>query len=186
MFKNSGDLGPDEGFPLPVFVLGGGRFRHRFGRGFGRAASRAGQRGNMKYEILSVLADEPRHGYDIMLEIEKRRGFRPSPGSIYPALQMLEDGGFIAGKDVGGKRVFEVTQTGLEQLAEFTEKGGFERDADDDSLRLLFGRGAAVLRGLIGAAKQAARSGNPRAIERTLEVLDRARREIYSILADET
>jgi DNA-binding PadR family transcriptional regulator len=165
----------------------GRRFRHGFGRRFGRAMARAGNRGNLRFEILSVLAEQPRHGYDIMLELEQRRGgFRPSPGSIYPALQMLEDAGFIKGREDEGKRVFDITEAGRASLAEYTAKGGFERDADEDAARELFGRGALALRGLIDAAKQVARLGNPRALERTADVIDRARREIYTILADET
>jgi DNA-binding PadR family transcriptional regulator len=166
----------------------GHRFRHHgFGRRFGRAMGRAGARGNLRFEILSVLADKPSHGYDIMLELEQRRGgFRPSPGSIYPALQMLEDGDFIRGRESEGKRIFEITETGRASLAEYKEKGGFDRDAEEDSARELFGRGALALRGLVDAAKQVARLGNPRALERTAEVIDRARREIYTILAEET
>jgi DNA-binding PadR family transcriptional regulator len=148
---------------------------------------RAGNRGNLRFEILSAIADQPRHGYDIMLELESRRGgFRPSPGSIYPALQMLEDAGFIRGREEDGKRIFEITDTGRATLAEYTEKGGFERDADEDATRELFGKGAIALRGLVDAAKQVARLGNPRALERAAEVIDRARREIYTILAEET
>ncbi len=165
----------------------GERFRHGFGRRFGRAMARAGNRGNLRFEILSALAEQPRHGYDIMLELEQRRGgFRPSPGSIYPALQMLEDSGQIKGREENGKRVFEITDEGRASLKEYTEKGGFDRDADEDAQRELFGRGALALAGLVGAAKQVARLGNPRALERTADVLDRARREIYTILADET
>jgi DNA-binding PadR family transcriptional regulator len=165
----------------------GARFRHGFGRRFGRAMGRAAGRGNLRFEILSVLAERPRHGYDIMLELEQRRGgFRPSPGSIYPALQMLEDSGQIKGRDEDGKRIFEITDDGRATLKEYTEKGGFDTDADEDAERARFGRGALALAGLVGAAKQVARLGNPRAVERATEVLDRARREIYTILAEET
>jgi DNA-binding PadR family transcriptional regulator len=164
-------------------------FRHHrpFGRHFGRELhfGRGAGRGNMRYEILSVLAEGPRHGYDVMLELEKRRGgFRPSPGSIYPALQMLEDGGFVRASEVDGKRVFEITDAGRASLAEHTERGGFDRDADEESARELFIGGATSLRALIEAAKQAARLGNPRVIRETIEILDKARREVYKLLAD--
>ncbi len=62
----------------------------------------------------SILWDGPRHGYDIMLTIEEKRGFRPSPGSIYPALQMLEEGDFLTGQDIDGKRVYTITEKGSE------------------------------------------------------------------------
>ena len=163
-----------------------GRRHRRHGRHFGMAAARAGARGNVKFEILAVLADGPRHGYDIMLEIEQRRGFRPSPGSIYPALQMLEDAGFVTAAESDGKRTYTLTDSGRTTLDEFVATGGFAQDADGGQAREQFGRGALALRGLIGAAKQVVRSGNARALERTADVLDRARREIYTILADET
>jgi DNA-binding PadR family transcriptional regulator len=121
-----------------------------------------------------------------MLELEKRRGgFRPSPGSIYPALQMLEDAEFVRGREVEGKRVYEITDSGRESLKEHTEKGGFDRDADEESVREMFVGGASSLRSLIEAAKQVARLGNPRLIRATVDILDEARRDIYKLLAED-
>ena len=160
-------------------------FGRHFGREFGHGHGHGPGRGHLRYEILSVLADGPRHGYDVMLELEKRRGgFRPRPGSIYPALQMLEDGGFVRATEVDGKRVFEITDTGRTSLSEHKERGGFDRDADEESARELFIGGATSLRALIEAAKQAARLGNPRVIGETIAILDKARREVYKLLAD--
>src|SRR5581483_6546810 len=117
-------------FRFRHFMRGRGGW-HGHHHGFGRGGHSS--RGNMKYEILSVLKDGPRHGYDIMLEIEQRRGgFRPSPGSIYPALQMLEDGDFVTGAEVEGKRVFTLTEKGRTLLADHVEKGGRVHDEDDD------------------------------------------------------
>jgi len=162
------------------------RHRHRFGRHFGREFGGRGTPGNIKFEILAALAGGPRHGYDVMLELEKRRGgFRPSPGSIYPALQMLEDGGLIRGTEVEGKRVYEITDAGRAALEEHVQRGGFDRDADEEATHELFVGGAVSLRALIEAAKQAARLGNPRVIRQTIDVLDKARRDIYKLLADE-
>jgi len=158
---------------------------HGFGHhGFGRGGR--SNRGNMKYEILSVLQDGPRHGYDIMLEIEQRRGgFRPSPGSIYPALQMLEDGDFITGSEIDGKRVYTLTEKGRTLLADHLEKGGTLHDEDDEDTRELFIAGAKTVASLMGAIKQIAKSGNAAAVRRATEVLEKARREIYTIMADE-
>jgi DNA-binding PadR family transcriptional regulator len=186
MFRNFTEFGPEGAFHGGPQGRFGRHFRQGFGRRFARAASRAGQRGNLRYDILALLADQPRHGYDIMLEIEKERGFRPSPGSIYPALQMLEDGGFVRSKEIEGKRVYEISETGLTLLADYKENGGFDSEPGEDAARVLFGRGLSALRGLIGAAKQVARTGNPETVERVAAVLDRARREIYTILAEET
>jgi len=167
------------------------RHHHGFGRHFGRhfraefGRMRGAGRGGLKFEILAILAEGPRHGYDIMLEIEKRRGgFRPSPGSIYPALQMLEDGEFVRGREVDGKRVFEITDTGRASLAEHKERGGFDRDADEDSAHEMFIGGAVSLRALVEAARQVARLGNPSLIRDTISILDKARRDIYKLLAE--
>src|SRR5271170_839337 len=106
------------------------QFRHRHhgfeghfggpGRGGGRRGGWGGGRGrgDLKYEILEALIEGPRHGYDIMLTIEQKRGLRPSPGSIYPALQMLEDGDFVRGTERDGKRTYEISDKGRELYAE--------------------------------------------------------------------
>jgi DNA-binding PadR family transcriptional regulator len=184
------DSGATESIGLGDLLHGlhghrGGFHRHHFGRRFGRRFGRGGGRGNIKFEILAVIAEQPRHGYDVMLELEKRRGgFRPSPGSIYPALQMLEEGGFISARDVEGKRVFEITESGRAALAEHVVHGGFERDEVEEAERDLFIGGATSLRALVEAAKQVARLGNPPVIKATIDILDKARRDIYKLLAD--
>jgi len=184
--EHAHDHGEDIGFgwrpEMRTFLRGRRGFRHMHGG----AEIRSG-RGNMKYEILSVLAEKERHGYDVMLEIEQRRGgLRPSPGSIYPALQMLEDGDFIAGRDVEGKRVFAITDAGRAMLAEHVEKrGSASEERDDEALHELLSAGFKSMRGLMTAAKEVARSGNAVALKRVVDVLDKARRDVYAILADE-
>src|SRR5450755_1004489 len=97
--------------------IGAGRRGRRHGHGgFGQS-----ERGSVKYDVLSILADGPRHGYEIMLAIEERRGFRPSPGSIYPALQMLDDGDFVSSSEVDGKRVYSITDKGRELLQTYRD-----------------------------------------------------------------
>ena len=86
---------------------------------------------------------------------------------------------------VEGKRVYEITDSGRESLKEHTEKGGFDRDADEESVREMFVGGASSLRSLIEAAKQVARLGNPRLIRATVDILDEARRDIYKLLAED-
>lgn len=81
----------------------GGRGRHG-GGAFGRT-----RRGEAKFFVLEILAQAPQHGYEIIRAIEEKRGFRPSPGSIYPTLQMLEEGGFVIGVEHEGKRVYTIT-----------------------------------------------------------------------------
>ncbi len=74
--------------------------------------------GDMKYVILKLLKDKPRHGYEVMKELEEQmRGcYSPSPGTVYPTLQWLEDEGLVKAKDVDGKKVYEITDAGREFL----------------------------------------------------------------------
>ena len=78
----------------------GGRHGHRhggFGRGFG-GGGRFFDHGELRHVVLALLAEQPRHGYDIIRAIDQRTGgaYVPSPGVIYPTLQLLEDVGYIA------------------------------------------------------------------------------------------
>jgi DNA-binding PadR family transcriptional regulator len=77
-------------------------------------------RGDLKYVILELLRDQPRHGYDIIRALEDRmRGrYRPSPGSVYPTLQMLEDLGYVTSTQQDGKKVYTITDEGRRYLEE--------------------------------------------------------------------
>jgi len=76
------------------------------------------QRGDLKYIILDLLKGKPRHGYDIIRELEELSyGFyKPSPGVIYPTLQMLEEMGYASSTEQEGKRVYSITEEGLKFL----------------------------------------------------------------------
>jgi DNA-binding PadR family transcriptional regulator len=170
-------------------------FFHEFGRhghpGFGvfvgRFGGRRGRRVRLRHEILSVLESGPRHGYDIMQELGRRRGgFRPSPGSIYPALAMLEDAGYVRGKEADGKRVYEITDAGRAHLKENVDEDDLEFEEGEGGPHEEFARGAHVLRGLIEAAKQVARLGDERLVRDAVDILDEARRDLYKLLADES
>src|ERR1700742_3297111 len=100
--------------------------------GFGRWAKVVGsefprmRRGNMKFLLLEMLKDGPKHGYEIIGALEGRfRGYRPSPGSVYPTLQMLEEGGYVTSQEIEGKKVYTITEAGLKLLEERGE-GRFE------------------------------------------------------------
>jgi DNA-binding PadR family transcriptional regulator len=75
-------------------------------------------RGDLKYVILDLLKDKPRHGYDIIRELEEKSyGFyKPSPGVIYPTLQMLQEMGYVNSAEQEGKRVYSITEEGLKFL----------------------------------------------------------------------
>ncbi len=94
-------------------------------RAWGFRGPRAGRRqwfgaGDMKYVILKLVRDKPRHGYEVMKELEERMHgcYSPSPGTVYPTLQWLEDEGLVVGRDVEGKKVYEITDTGRQFLEE--------------------------------------------------------------------
>src|SRR5437899_1188071 len=96
--------------------------------------------GDMKYVILKLLRDKPRHGYEVMKELEERMHgcYSPSPGTVYPTLQWLEDGGLVSASEVDGKKVYAITDAGrafLEEHKDVVEEI-FERvrDAVDDVL----------------------------------------------------
>lgn len=79
--------------------------------------------GDLRLLILSLIEEEPRHGYDLIIEIEQRTGgtYKPSPGVMYPALSVLEDQGFVKAKKLEGKRVYSLTEAGEEELAEHAD-----------------------------------------------------------------
>jgi len=81
----------------------------------------------MKYVILKLLKDKPRHGYEVMKELEDQMHgcYSPSPGTVYPTLQWLEDEGLVVAREVEGKKVYEITDTGRAFLEE-------HRDMVDD------------------------------------------------------
>jgi DNA-binding PadR family transcriptional regulator len=93
-----------------------------FGSWFGGPPPRA-ERGNVRYLVLDAIAARPRHGYEIIQHIEERSGgtYRPSPGVIYPTLQMLEELEHAQGEDKNGKKVYAITALGKQDLAEHAE-----------------------------------------------------------------
>jgi len=102
---------------MSSFPFGGFGRHHDYGysqRPFGR--------GDLKYVVLELLNEQPRHGYDIIRALETRmRGrYRPSPGSVYPTLQMLEDLGYVTSTQMGGKKVYTITNEGHAYLEEQT------------------------------------------------------------------
>src|ERR1700756_1419759 len=100
--------------------LGGGAFA---GFGFGpgpRGRGRKARRGDVRAAALLLLAEEPRNGYQIMQEIEQRSGgvWRPSPGSVYPALAQLEDEGLVGVEERDGRRTYVLTGAGRAYVEE--------------------------------------------------------------------
>jgi DNA-binding PadR family transcriptional regulator len=176
-------------FAKAAFHMGRGHFgrhRHRGGPDFAWGpfpGERRTRRGDVKFAILETLLERPRHGYDVIRALEEQReGYRPSPGSVYPTLQMLEDEGYVTSETVEGKRVYTLTAEGREFLA--TRPGETEGvDGSEQMHDLRHELRDAAFR--LGAAIwQVAREGDPVAGAKVREIVDRARRDIYTILGE--
>ena len=99
--------------------FGPGFGRHGFGPGFGGPMFGRGPRvgrGDVRAAIIALLAEEPMHGYQIITELTERSGgvWQPSPGSVYPTLQAMEDQGLVTVDTSAGRRVFSLTDDGRE------------------------------------------------------------------------
>ena len=142
-------------------------------------------RGDIRAAILHLLAEEPMHGYQIMQElIERTDGvWQPSPGSIYPTLQQLEDEGLARADEQDGKNVYTLTDNGRAKVESADEAPPWERFASDihDGLFALREVGFQVG----AAAMQVARAGSEAQVAKAKEILEEARRGIYQILADD-
>ena len=142
-------------------------------------------RGDIRTAILAVLAEEPMHGYQIIRAIGDRThgAWKPSPGSIYPTLQLLADEGLVTAVDDHGKRVFSLTDEGRTAAEARVAAAGNPWDAIDgdrgDSREL-----RSAMRDLHLAAKQVGMTGSRELVERATAVLVNARKELYRLLAD--
>ena len=153
------------------------------GRGPGRGRHRV-RRGDVRSAILALLDDRAMHGYEMITELEERTGgrWRPSAGSIYPTLQLLEDEGLVTAKEVDGRKVYSLTDSGKEAAPDRSEKGRPWEEGDEDSPRF---EARQELFRLIGAAKQLARTDDDEQLTKATEILKDARRKLYGILAEE-
>lgn len=113
--------GFDFGAGFPFWGRDWGDWGARRGRGRGRR--QMFEAGEIKFVILRLLREKPRHGYEIMKALEERMGgcYTASPGTVYPTLQLLEDQGYVRAVDGGGKKVYEITPEGLKYLDEHKE-----------------------------------------------------------------
>lgn len=158
--------------------------RNRHGRpdGFGSRGRRM-RRGEIRTAVLAVLTEGPRHGYEVIQALEEKSNgaWRPSPGSIYPTLQLLEDQGLARSTERDGKRVYELTVEGeAEAAARIDEAGGPPWAGGDGSGGL-----RAAMTSLQAAARQVAAAGTADQAERAVVIITDARRQLYRILAED-
>ena len=175
---------------------GGGRHGGRHGRGgpfgrhrggpFGGRGPRMFDPGALRLVVLGLIAEEPRSGYDIIkaLEAKFQGAYSPSPGAIYPMLQMLEEADLVASQAEGNKRLFSITEQGRAYLAE--QAGELEKiNAQIDESSAEVGNVALgdEVRALIKAVYVRLRGGSLSAAqaEKAREILKKARRDLEDL-----
>ncbi len=158
----------------------GGPFRGAPGHG-GRA-----RRGDVRAAILALLSERPMHGYEIIQELVERTGgvWRPSPGSVYPTLQLLEDEGMVTHEEDRGKRSFSLTDEGRAAAAELSKRAAPWEEVTADLDPAAFRLRDAVIQ-LFAAVGQIARAGSPEQQAEAETILAETRRRLYALLARE-
>ena len=152
--------------------------RWRFGGGAGA------RRGDVRAAILILLAERPMHGYEMIRELESRTNgaWRPSPGSVYPTLQMLADEGLVSSEDQGGRRLFSLAEAGRAEAERLSASPSpweqFAQDGAEPTFRHAVGQ-------LLVAVAQVARAGTEEQRVRALELISETRRRLYAILAED-
>ena len=151
-----------------------------------RGRGRKARRGDIRTAALLLLAEEPRNGYQIMQEVQERSDgvWRPSPGSVYPALQQLEDEGLIRSQESDGRKLYALTDAGRERVQERPDDATApweQMSGDVSSEQHELG---ALMRQVAFAFAQVIRTGSKPQLIKARDVLDAARRDLYRILAD--
>ena len=161
----------------------GGPFDRPRGRG-GRGGGRA-RRGDVRAALLALLAEKPMHGYEMIQELDERTGgaWKPSPGSVYPTLTMLEEEGLVTAVEADGKRRFTLTESGTEAVADREGPAPWEQvvtDSDPAVFQL-----KDVLGTTMAAIQQVFRAGTPAQQAKAVDILNDTRRRLYEVLASE-
>jgi len=197
-FGSVGRLGVlAAGAQLAMAARWSGRHGPPFGRGRGFGPFFGGpsgfprgpraRRGDVRAAALLLLMEGPLNGYQIMQEIEKRSDgvWRPSPGSVYPALAQLEDEGLIRTEEIGDRRMYVLTDSGRAQVDGRRGEPGapWEQmtESADDDVGALFHE----MRRLGMAAAQIGHLGTANQVAKARGLLAEARRALYSVLAED-
>jgi DNA-binding PadR family transcriptional regulator len=189
-FGPHGDFGPRRGFGPgpgrgfgPGFGPGFGGFGPGFRGGFGRGGRV--RKGNVRSAILSLLSQHNYNGYSMIGAIATHTdgAWRPSPGSIYPALAALQAEGLIESTGKGKRTEFELTEAGRSYVAGHPEEmAAVWADVSEEAgatsdFRQSIGK-------LMGAVHQIGQGGTEEQVKAATEALDTARRTIYKLLAE--
>lgn len=191
--RRRGD-GPPFGPGFGPGAFGPGAFGPGFGPGgprppFGprRRRGRRTARGDVRLAVLTLVSEQPRHGYDIIAEIATRTEGRwtPSPGSVYPTISQLEDEGLVQTTKQDGRRVVELTDAGTTWVAEHREEldrvweSAVAEDEPAPADQLW-----EQLAQLHAAAAQIAQAGTPEQIAEATTAITETRKAIYRLLAE--
>ncbi|MEI5582575.1 MULTISPECIES: PadR family transcriptional regulator [unclassified Agromyces] len=158
-----------------------------------KVAPRMGK-GDVRAAVLALLAEKPMHGYQVISEISERSGglWKPSAGSVYPTLQLLADEGLITAEEEGGRKTYTLTEMGRAEAAASADRAPWPTGASSSgsagSGRRDFGNAGPLAKSgmdLAQAAAQVGRSGTPEQVKQAVDILDEARRRLYSILAQD-
>jgi DNA-binding PadR family transcriptional regulator len=174
-----GGFGPG-GFGSPGgFGFGG------FGPGARGGRGRRARRGDIRAAALLLLAEEPRNGYGLMQELEERSAgvWRPSPGSVYPALAQLEDEGLVRSVEHEGRKAFELTDAGRAHVEEHRERLGTPWETVAEGMPAELHELRVSAQALAVAAMQVAQTGSKAQLAEAKRILEDARRGLYRLLA---
>jgi DNA-binding PadR family transcriptional regulator len=163
-----------------------------FAAAFGGRPGRFFESGEVRLALLSLLAQGPKHGYELMKDLETRSGglYRASAGAIYPTLQQLEDEGLVRSDASEGRRVYRITAAGTTELAEqaervarIWERAGQWREMGSWTGGVEVGLIAMLAGELMGEAMRAAKRGStrPGGLDDVRGVLERARQELRTL-----
>jgi DNA-binding PadR family transcriptional regulator len=160
-------------------------FAGHAGRAAAHMTSRAG-RGDVRSAVLLLLHEQPMHGYQIIREIESRSegSWKPSPGSVYPTLQMLADEGLVVVEESGGRKTYSLTEEGEVEATKAAEEPA-PWESEDEQSGLPHGALPRAGVKLGQAISQVATTGTTAQVEKAVDVVDDARRRLFAILAEE-
>ena len=154
------------------------------------------KRGDVRSAILDVLHaavkwEEPINGYQVIQQIGERSNdaWRPSPGSVYPTIQQLQDEGLVEADDERGRRTIRLTAEGVRYCEEHADELAavwtpFERGARDEGEGVEFADLKPEIGQVMGAIWQIATSGSTQQRRAAVDILVDTRRRLYGVLAD--
>jgi DNA-binding PadR family transcriptional regulator len=144
------------------------------------------RRGDVRYALLIALLDGPGHGYELIQVLEEKTEgrWKPSPGSVYPTLQLLADEDLVTSTERDGKRIFELTEQGRTEAQARLDDEGLPWEGIDE-----LGEGYTgfriAMRELHHATKQTALTADPETVQKATDILVKARKDLYRLLADD-